>query len=246
MTSSSHTTYKHPPITEAIIDFQFSLPEETPTTKLESIYKDLQERYPTKEKLNYSRGHFEINTDGGTSSIQSEHIGYKFTSKDRMFIFQCRRDGFTLSRLAPYKDWDNLEMEAKDLWQRFLLIVKPIVTRIAVRYINRIDIPSLQDNFEDYFRTLPKLSGELPQQLSKFFMQLEIPQKEIAGRALITQTSLPQSNEDTISVILDIDIFQEDNITADINIWKACSEMRKLKNTIFRACITSKTEELFS
>ena len=46
---------------------------------------------------------------------------------------------------------------------------------MALRYINRINIPLPFTDFKQYLRTTPEIARELPQGLSTFLMRLVIP-----------------------------------------------------------------------
>src|SRR5207253_4384748 len=102
------------------------------------------------------------------------HIGYTFTSSDGLQAFQSRLDGFTFSRLAPYNGWESFCSEARRLWNIYREVTQPqAVTRAAVRYINRLDLPLPIRDLKDYLRTVPEVSPDLPQGLSGYFMQLQ-------------------------------------------------------------------------
>jgi hypothetical protein len=69
-------------------------------------------------------------------------IGWRFVSPDKLHVFQARLNGFTFSRLPPYVDWESFRTEARRLWDLYRAVANPIApTRIAVRYINRLDLP---------------------------------------------------------------------------------------------------------
>jgi uncharacterized protein (TIGR04255 family) len=76
-------------------------------------------------------------------------------------------DGFAMSRLAPYENWNAVRDEARRLWDIYRSIAKPSkLIRLAVRYINRIDMPLPLGDFKDYLRTVPDVSPDLPQGLA--------------------------------------------------------------------------------
>jgi uncharacterized protein (TIGR04255 family) len=121
------------------------------------------------------------------------------------------------------------------------------VTRIAVRNINRLDIPLASVELKNYLRTVPEVSGDLPQMLISYFMQLVIPKEDIKSIAIINQTIAPPPNQDTTSVILDIDLFREAEIPIDEDgVWTLFEQLRDGKNLIFKACITPEMEALIS
>jgi len=64
----------------------------------------------------------------------------------------------TYSHLPPYSNWNAFRDEVRPLWERYVEFVKPeAVTRIALRYINRIYIPQTVYELSDYFRLYPQI-----------------------------------------------------------------------------------------
>jgi uncharacterized protein (TIGR04255 family) len=59
-----------------------------------------------------------------------------------------------------------------------IYIINDIITRLVVRYINKIDIPLPVGDLKEYLRTFPEVSSDLPQGLSGYFLQLQIPQED--------------------------------------------------------------------
>ena len=149
--------------------------------------------------------------------------------------------------MAPYNDWDSFVIEAKKIWSLYKKTAKPTkITRIAVRYINKIDLPLPVKDFKDYLRTYPEVSTDLPQELSSFFIQLQIPLSDIKSTLILTQTIVEPTKKDVVSIVLDIDIFRIDAVPQeDSNMWKTFEVFRQKKNMIFESCITDKTQELF-
>jgi uncharacterized protein (TIGR04255 family) len=151
-----------------------------------------------------------------------------------------------VNRLAPYEGWQPLRDEAKRLWVAFREKTQPTkVTRLAVRYINRLDMPS-QSELKDYLRTSPEVSPELPQGLSGFFMQLTLPQPDIRGTLVLNEAGVPSGRPEVASVVLDIDLFREEDVgQSEEWIWDYLESLRRRKNEIFEACITDRLRELF-
>lgn len=83
----------------------------------------------------------ELNVEGVASAkTTAKKIGFQFWDAEKVRVFQARLDGFTYSRLAPYDCWEDLCGEARRLWRQYREFAKPErVSRIAVRYINRLD-----------------------------------------------------------------------------------------------------------
>jgi uncharacterized protein (TIGR04255 family) len=121
------------------------------------------------------------------------------------------------------------------------------VTRVGVRYINQLDLPSTMRDFNDYIRTYPQVSSDLPQALAGFFSQVQIPLPDIEAMLLVTVTTVPPPSVNVASVVLDIDVFKENlKPMPDSKIWESLDVLRRRKNLAFEACITNNTRELIS
>jgi uncharacterized protein (TIGR04255 family) len=160
-----------------------------------------------------------------------------------------RAGGFTFSRLAPYQSWPPFRSEARRLWEVAQPVVKSeVVTRVAVRYVNRLELPLPFGDFKEYLRTVPEISPSLSQGLSAFFMQLHMPQPDISAVAVLNLRLEPVAAEPlqkSVTVILDVDLFKESEIPQnDEGLWALFEQLHVKKNEIFEACITDRTREL--
>ena len=133
------------------------------------------------------------------------------------------------------------------LWELYNKVVKPIsVDRIALRYINRIEIPLPFDDFSEYILTNPQIAPGLPQTLSHFLMRIEIPNDEIGAIAIITLTIKKPTETQKLPLIFDIDAIKAASYTdKKPDMWNDFSLLRHFKNEIFFNSITEKTKELF-
>ena len=184
--------------------------------------------------------------DRVAASAKQEHTGYVFTSTDKKQVLQARFDGFTFSRLAPYREWESFRDEARRLWTVYRERTSPAeVLRLAVRYINRFDLPGPNTELKDFFRTTPEISPDLPQTLSSFFLRVVIPQDDLNGQLLINQTIIPPASPDAVSVVLDIDLFRDTEVPdREDGIWQFFEQLHDRKNDVFEACITDRAREL--
>lgn len=141
---------------------------------------------------------------------------------------------------------EPIREEARRLWTLYRSVVHPDgVTRLGLRYINRLDIPEAPIELKDYLRTVPEISPDLPQIVSHYYMQVVIPMDDLAATAIVNQTLLPSSSPSATSILLDIDLFRQEDLPDDEEgIWDLCEKMRAGKNRISQACITERTKEL--
>ncbi len=239
--------YSRSPITEAIIDLRVTLPEGFSVDKLTEIYTSIRDNFPTKEPMHTSSLKFEAGLAIKIDASQQQN-GLLFRSEDGKRILQATLNGFTFNRLAPYITWEDFSGEARHLWEIYKDICRPTsVTRAAVRFINRLDLPGPALDLKDYLRTVPEVSPDLPQGLRAFFMQLQIPQEDLNCILVINEAFAPPFSPELVSVILDFDLFREQIWQSDDEeIWRFLEELRHRKNEVFNASITEKTKELIA
>lgn len=237
--------YSHAPITEAIIDLRVTLPEKISVDDLAAIHPLIIDRFPTKESIHTGTLLVESGPSIKIDASREQH-GFLFRSKDGLRIFQAKLSGFTFNRLAPYDSWEELRNDARTMWEIYKDVCKPSsVTRVAVRYINRLDLPGPLVDFKQYLRTVPEVSNDLPQGLASYFMQLQIPQEDLDCMLIINEAFTPPTSPERVSVILDLDAFRERIWqTDDEGIWRFLEELRHRKNLAFEASITDSTRRL--
>jgi len=241
--------YPNAPITEAILDIRVAPRSDLALPLIEEVAIAEQEGYPNRELTFEAVGMVQVKLGvSAEASAKQRQTGFKFSSNDGKNIWQSRLDGFTFSRLAPYQEWASFSGEARRLWSIYRQTTCPdAITRLAVRYINRIDIPAGQIDLKDYFRTSPEISADLPQQLGGFFMHVIFPEVELGGQTILNQTIVEPAGPDTVSIVLDIDIFRSERVAQDEDaVWSYFDQLRLRKNAIFNACITERTKELFA
>lgn len=243
-----HIVFPNAPITEAILDIRVDLPEDVTLAKLGTFHDYVMDRFPEKqERISFTAG-FKISQDVSKSlSASGRPDGYFFKSPSEQKIVQARLDGFTFNKLKPYENWDLFSSEAHDLWSTYFKVATPVkITRIALRYINRIEIPLPLKDFKEYILTVPEIAPQLPQGLSNFFMSLEIPNPDIEATAIITQTMETFTDDKRLAFIFDIDVFQSKVYSGNkTGMWDEFEKLRLYKNDIFFNSVTEKTKELF-
>lgn len=238
--------YSRSPLTEAVIDIRVKLPDDVSLDVLAKVQSELETDYPSRRDQIFLEGELSLDPDAPVAIGSRKQLGYVFSSDDGRHIFQARLDGFTFSRLAPYQSWESFRDEARRLWNIYRGITHPeTITRIAVRYINRLDLPMPMNDLKEYLRTGPEIAPDLPQGISSYFMQLQIPQEDMPGMLILNQTLAPITTPDIVPIILDIDLFQSESIPNNENdLWDLFERFRHRKNEIFEACLTEKMKEL--
>src|SRR6266536_3435555 len=211
------THYSRAPLTEAIIDIKVVLPSEVTIDTLADIYSLINDRFPRREVIHL--GSVVLQPDATIPINATQQVnGFFFRSEDGLKIFQVTLNSFTFNRLAPYTSWEELRDDAKYLWKIYKNFCKPeAVTRVAVRFVNRFELPGPVVDLKDYLRIAPEVTPDLPKtQLSSFFMQLQIPQEDCI--LIVSEALVPPSSPETISVILDFDLFRAQTWMSDYEV----------------------------
>lgn len=234
------------PIVEALIDIQIE-PHVVTLEALAPFDVLALPEFPERKRVIELRNNVDLTAEEPKlTSAPPEVKGHAFWTADKKRVVQARVNGFALSHLAPYDRWSSLRSDALSWWEKFSSIAAPkTVTRCALRFINRIELPLPFSTFEEYLRTFPQIGPALPQGLSGAFARLVIP----FGSATVVVTQAIDEAGATagmIPVILDIDVFEKVSMRPDgADLWSKMEDLRKIKNDVFFGSLTPKAWKLF-
>ncbi len=240
---TGYPTLKNAPIIEAIIDIRAKLSSDFDVTRIDGIYREISSEYPERQELRLIESQFQ---EEAVTVSAPKLRGYRYSSSDKKQILQASIDGFTFSRLKPYIRWEHIREEAHRLWELYRDITTPeAITRVAVRYINNLNIPLPIKDFGEYLTAPPIVPEPLPQGITSFLNRVVIHEPSLDVHAIITQ-ALEQVAEDVAPVILDIDVFvlRPEGIEEN-KAWETLEKLRDFKNEIFFSSITNKLKEMF-
>jgi uncharacterized protein (TIGR04255 family) len=243
--------FKNPPIQEALLDIQVTLPRDVKLESLKKFHEGIESSFPERQERVSLQQAFQISGAGETHAIQSFRSvdGYLFVSKANAKIVQARRDGFTFNKLKPYSNWEAFNTEAKELWQRYVALTHPAsVQRVALRYLNRIALPLPLHDLRDYCLLFPDVPAALPQGMSEFFLRVALPVPDAPCASFVTLTFEPPTPAAAVlNLIFDNEAAYVFGLLA-VNteaIWSKLAVLRDLKNKVFDASFTEKAKELF-
>ena len=243
-TYQSTVSYVNAPIVEAILEVSIHRTAPIQLSELASVVED-DNAYPQRVDLIIASGQMTVGPKV-SASASSQQIGYQFVNADRTIIIHCKQDGLAISRMKPYTDWAHVFGEFKRFWGRYVSLIKPeIIRQIAVRYVNRFDLPGSKIELSDYFRTYPQVSEDIQADLSGFLNQLQIPQLDIQGHAVITQVGVPPAFPGVISILLDIVVsLPQDKPATNDAIDLPMETLHRRKNELFEACMKPAARDL--
>lgn len=243
--------YSRAPLIEAVIDIRAETSSGA-IERLESLAASLKDDFPVQGPIN--QGQFELAFAPSEKATEpqvkssTERLGFRLANQTAGRVLQLRTNGMTFSHLAPYSDWKTFSGEARRYWQQYCESAGPSqVVRLAVRYINRIDLPGDPVEPKDFFNLYPKTPEDIPTDITGMFLQLRMPQADIGAEAVINSALADSQRDDAISVVLDFDLFKQVALRPDAYdsaIWEELEALRERKNRLFNSCITEKTKEL--
>ena len=239
--------YTHPPISEAIVDIQ----TEDVAWDLHCLREmGLEEPgYPDVRDVNLNQLAFQVGggeSENAKAGFSSVPLGFQFWTADKSRVWQARKNGFCLSHCRPYENWEALVEEARAKWTRFREKTNATPKRLAVRYINRFDIPNEKRiDFCDFFELVPQVPTSIDTGLGGYFMQIVLPQNDLGAMATLTQTMVPPPGPNIASIILDIDLFMSSGVPQEeAEIWATFDKFRERKNHLFESCLKEAAREL--
>lgn len=241
-------SYTRPPIIEAVVEVRFG-GQPLDDQAMAALAKRFSERYPTPPQQTNNVA-FEL--AGTVLRVTQQNVGFGILSADGKFTINLGRNSIATSRNAPYEGWEEFMEEARKNWADWKRIVdRRDISRIGLRFINRIDIPfspSGVTQLEEYFRfyvntpEIPGFGG-----LTTFAINTEMAMAEKPVKLTINHGATPSPLVQTNSFLLDLDLSIEQALpTGDKALWDTIEGLRSMKNSVFEACITDQTRELFS
>jgi len=248
--SDTRSTY-HPPIIEAVIDFDCELPPGTSLTQLsETIREATADKYPEFKEVRLQELTLTQNREGTEHRVANNIAAYQCVSADKTQLIQFRNAGFSFNRLEPYNRLDDYLPEIGRTWDIYRKIVQPaVLKRISMRYINRILLPNSPENpamLREYFTVTPAHipSGNL--QLVGIFQSLRFQCSQSGAQAQLTLAT-ENPTPDAVPVIVDIEAFittSEEPAPLEKILGKI-DLLRGLKNEIYNSTLTEQCQNLF-
>jgi uncharacterized protein (TIGR04255 family) len=239
--------YKRPPITEAVIGVQFAAP--IAADELRKISIRYNHSYPGEQQVKNIGVHV-TNFPGRKPSVTNvqETIGYRRATDDATEIVLFTPNMLIVSQLAPYPGWEMFFgrfVRDWTLWKREMGFHK--ISRLGVRYINRVDIPNGEifvehEKYLNIYVQLPDVLGPT----SSYAAQVVLPIKDLDSQLTINTGIMPSPLLNHTSFLIDIDIGRAQDVPQrDEDVFAFLTTIRDRKNMAFEACITDQARELF-
>ena len=235
--------YKRPPIFEAIIEIKIEAPIESDL--LERVKDQLLEEYPAPPLKTVA-----VNLEIADEPKLLRHAqGYRLSSGDGATLVTIGPNAISTSRLAPYEGWEPFIASARlnwSIWRKLTGWRK--ITRLGVRYVNRIDVPGDHIQVGDYISfgmVLPPTLAPTP--VTSFALNAAMPLGKDDCRLILNSGSAASPLVHVSSFILDLDVSRETDLPQNEDgMWELANRIRAHKNIVFEACITDRARDLFN
>jgi uncharacterized protein (TIGR04255 family) len=238
--------YSRAPVAEAVIDLQVSFDESGPPSmeRLGELADAHREVFTQRQAINAVSMAV---SSGGVTKASHEEIGLRLNSASGDRVLQLRRLGISLSHLQPYSSWEQFSAETRPLWEQYRNAFRPMaVTRMAVRYINKISVAQ-SGELDAFLNLSPRTVEGMAMVVEGYFMQMVLPQADLGAgwKAIINSGIEGASAPDAMTILLDIDVYCTESVPADApRVWEILGQLRDRKNKIFEACITDEVRRL--
>lgn len=235
-----------PPLREALIDFQIS--EELSLSFAENLKDGILPGFEPVHPIKQGMFSFQIGaTKPAAASVTKDEIyGRRYQTNDGARVVQARRNGLTYSILRGYSDWADIKNSTQDVWREYIHRAGNVtVQRIAVRYINVLELPIGFADFDDYLAAGPRVPSGVPQSITGFLCHVVIPFPDHGAIGVVTQ-ALETPTQTHIPVVLDIDVHKQVALNGNsLEIWSELDSLREVKNSLFFSFVTKKCLEAY-
>jgi uncharacterized protein (TIGR04255 family) len=245
---------RSPPITEALVDFRILAKSPVDPGRLRQLAEELKPDFPTSEEKQQFRAEFRVEHGKLAPPIQ-EDLGFQgvwVKNESGTLVAQLRTDGFTLNNigLGAYVGGERLINDSLALWSRYADAVQPAaVVRLALRYLNRLDLPLAEgEEFSRFLTTRVELPLGAPQLVSSFVNRVVSHDETTGATAIVTQKlDAPGTPARPVPIIVDVDVVFEQELSVEPG---ALREMllvlRDLKNRCFFALLTDEAVKIYA
>ena len=243
--------YRNPPIEEAICDVRFAPGPETDFTAPARFYESIKSSYPGKphyQQLVAAGIAVPPQPAGVQIAMRQEGAKVLFPSQDGRHLVGLGMNALSIHGLKPYSGWEEFRSRIDQSINAYQSAAAPNgVTRLAVRYINRVQVQTSTANVADYLTAAPRLSREFPTTLSAFLTRLESVYTDRPIQLTVTIGTAEPSSPGATAWLLDIEVSHEwaSEPLALRSVMDQIDDLRRRERDAFESLITDKCREVF-
>lgn len=215
---SEHPSYPNPTIAEALCEIHFVLPEDVAwkPTLAGALFKEIQNEYPDMEPTMEVGLELELSPHRIGHTLLPPRSRMRFRHKSRPLLVQLAPNVFTVNVLPKYPGWQTMRRDVGHAWGQAKDVVKPAkVTRVGLRYINRVERRSESETPKDWFKAGDYIPAGVLESKGAFLSRVEL-QLDAQNRVIVTLAEIRVDQAtDPKGIILDIDRIFEKELSLD-------------------------------
>lgn len=239
--------YRNPPIEEALVEFRFTPGQDWDLTIPGKLHEKVKATYPGKprqQRLLQALVRAEIGQPPGMSV--EEGIGrVQLVDADAHRLLSLGPDALSVNVLRPYDGWEVFKPRIHAALRAYAEVsgVEKI-SRIGVRYINKVVVPEPNVDPSKYFLCAPPVPAGLPSRVTSFLYRTEHVFDDDVKLMLTFATIAGEPGSS--SFLLDLDVIWEGDsgIGVDQALQKV-DDLHEREGVAFEAVITDHARRVF-
>jgi len=245
--------YKNPPLVEILTEFFFVPAEgiEWDSFIVPAFHRRIAAGFPTRKRL--PAVGIEVRMSSGGDSPEFKPLGlptprHRFISEDEKTLVQLGENLLVVNQLPPYYGWEKYRPRVVECFNLYVKLWKPTrVGRVAVHYINKIDLPEVEAGLEEYFNLLPTLP-DFPLQpvVTNLSMSYEVPGSNFGDIMVVSMKQHSSANPDGMTFLFQWDYIASDGLPCDSEAqteW--LDQAHEYLYKVFMSTLTDKCRKLF-
>lgn len=239
------------PIIEAVIALDCDLaPGNHALTPEMFCEAGIDKNYTENQQIEVTLRRFQADGSNAEHHTAKTNHGVEFRHRDKRQICRFRTDGFSFHRLEPYTSFDDYFPEISRLWSIYCDTAAPVMlTRVSMRYINRIPVPFERDqqiSFAKYLKNVPSTLSDYEMTLGGIFQTLRMSCSATGAEVQLTSAT-EEACETHVPVVLDIEasLRMKTQPVRLEDLSEKLESLRSLKNKVFRTTLTQACQNQF-
>jgi len=240
--------YENSPIVEALCEFRFEPSQRWDWAVPGLFYNEVKQEFPIRRQFNPFPIDVRAESQQGlVQNVVSNVERMQFVRQDERALVQVGPDLMSVHHLKPYSNWKTFKQmigQSLDVYKR---VADPkSITRVGLRYINRLEMPADQMiKIERFLLAVPTVPYNVPQDFTSWWQRVEIPFVRANGLLIIQSGSLLEEGQANVTFLLDLDFvtLQADLVALDGTLEWVDRAHDEIEAT-FEACLTDETRRL--
>lgn len=220
MAESSHPTYPHPTIQEAICEIIFQPGDDHPWSALTPLkfFYAVQDEFPKVESQTASTISIQFGSSETPQPVNVNTGVLRYYHASRPLLLQLSEDRIAINCVGNYPGWEQMRKDIQGAWETLVKVANPEkVIRIGVRYINRIERRSENETLGNWLIPTEYIPKVVLSSFPGFLSQTQVRTDQTNRLSITIGEEIAPSN--SLGVFLfDIDRISERKISSDLEL----------------------------